>query len=83
MQTDFTLDTSYTNTKQLDYYYEKSVTSAGSSSAIKYYNTKPLVWWTRSIYAQTAENFVITSNGMLSTIQSATAGVAPAFRIGE
>ena len=76
-------DTSYSNTKQLDYYKNKGITTSSYAGAIKQYNGRNSYWWLRSAYSDTPRNFLrIYSDGDWD-IDSATfsAGVSPAFRI--
>lgn len=85
MQTDFSLDSSYGNTRQLDYYANNNVTSgANNNLAIKQNNGEDADWWLRSVYGPLSNVFIINSNGALDTYSSVTEtlGVAPAFRIG-
>ena len=76
-------ETSYNNTKQLDYYKNQGVTSTNYVGAIKQYNGSNLEWWLRS--ADTAiDSFLIVNDdgsGAYSFGASYSVGVSPAFRI--
>ena len=77
-------DTAYNNTRQLDYYKNKEVTTKNYAAAIKQYNGSNSLWWTRSpdsrfniiFYDCTADGY----SG--SWYADSVYGFAPAFRIG-
>ena len=77
-------DTSDNNTRQLDYYENKGVSTSNYSSAIKNYNGSAITWWTRSAYSRFNDAFysVLDSGDWYYYIANTTYGVAPAFRIG-
>ena len=77
-------DTSYNNTKQLDYYKNQGVTSTNYVGAIKQYNGSNLEWWLRSAGSRTNYSFLIVNDdgsGAYSFGASYSVGVSPAFRI--
>ena len=76
-------DTSYSNTKQLDYYKNQGVTSDSSVGAIKQYNEYNFEWWLRSVFPRTSYSFI--SVGYEDSWSAASAyypyGISPVFRI--
>ena len=81
-------DKSYSNTRQLDYYSSKEVTTSSYSAAIKQNNGSNAYWWLRSARSNYNNAFFrVTGNGhwdgnyTMST-SADTDGVSPAFRIG-
>ena len=64
-------DTTYHNTRQLDYYKGLNVTTSNYSSAIKKNGTSNYYWWLRSADSNTTS---------FDTVDNL--GVSPAFRIG-
>ena len=76
-------DTSYNNTKQLDYYKNQGVTTSSYAGAIKQYNGSNSYWWLRSANSSTTYNFLIVFDigGWSSTGAYSSRGVSPAFRI--
>ena len=83
-----TYDTAWNNTRQLDYYKARNVTTDGHfSSAMKWYNINEMAcfWWLRA--ADSNDNYFFHSvdfGGAWSTNTSNdTYGFAPSFRIGE
>ena len=77
-------DTAYTNTRQLDYYKSKGLTTNNYSNAIKKINGSNSHWLLRGACSSTDYTFLsVNTDGNLSN-SSATdpSGVAPAFRIG-
>ena len=77
-------DKSYTNTRQLDYYKAKGVTTSAYSEAIKnILSGTNFIWWLRSAdpnYGNTF--FTVGYNGYWGSYGSNnTGGVSPAFRI--
>ena len=76
-------DTSVGTSKQLDYYKNQGVTASSYAGAIKQYNGSNSVWWLRSAYSNTTDNFlrvIITGNWNCYTADNSN-GVSPAFRI--
>ena len=78
-----TNDTSYNNTKQLDYYKNQGVTTSSYAGAKKQYNGVDSVWWLRSARSYTTNNFldVYSYGNWNSLYASISRGVSPAFRI--
>ena len=76
-------DTAEVETRQLDYYKNKGVTTSNYSGAIKQYNGTNSYWWLRSAFSTlTNYFFLVYSRGYWhATDASTTYGVAPAFRI--
>ena len=80
-----TYDTSYYQTRQLDYYKSKGVTTSNYLGAIKQYNNFSSTWWLRSPYYDNHTSYFIRVdyNGYLSRYGVFyTSGFSPAFRIG-
>ena len=78
-----TYDTSYNNTKQLDYYKNQGVTTSSYTGAIKQLNGTDSYWWLRSANSTDISNFIfITGYGSRnSSGANISVGVSPAFRI--
>ena len=77
-------DTAKAETRQLDYYKNKGVTTSKYSGAIKQYYGSNYSWWLRSAYSYgTADGFfcVGDSGGWYGSSAANSYGVAPAFRI--
>ncbi len=76
-------DTSYNNTKQLDYYKNQGVTEDSYAGAKKQYNGKNLYWWLRSASSRTSRTvlYINSSGDLLGTTADISYGVSPAFRI--
>ena len=76
-------DTSYNNTKQLDYYKNQGVTGDNYAGAIKKYKGRDSDWWLRSAYSPNNYNFFIVNyNGGWSVGIAGNADwFSPAFRI--
>ena len=76
-------DTAEVETRQLDYYKNKGVTTSNYSGAIKQYNGTNSYWWLRSAFSYLTNRFFrVNSNGAWDyTAAANTYGVAPAFRI--
>ena len=76
-------DTSYNNTKQLDYYKNQGVTTSSYAGAKKQYNGSNSDWWLRS--ARSNDNgsflFVNRNGGWYNCIANYSLWVSPAFRI--
>ena len=77
-------DSAEAETRQLDYYKEKGVTTNNYSGAIKKYNGSTTLWWLRSAYSDYASNFynVFTNGDWVARTATSAYGVAAAFRIG-
>ncbi len=78
-----TYDTSYNNTRQLDYYHSIGVTTDDYSGAMKS-GGEDDYWWLRSAYSSYTYDFygVFDDGGWHNDSVGNTKGVAPAFRIG-
>ena len=78
-----TYDTAYNNTRQLDYYKSKGVTTNSYSDAIKQYDGSDYTWWLRAAYSPDNEVFygVNDYGGYGYYYAAGTHGFAPAFRI--
>ena len=76
-------DTAYSNTKQLDYYKNKGVTTPNYAGARKQYNGGNLAWWLRSASSDNTNYFLRVGNiGDWNYFYASTSyGVSPAFRI--
>ena len=78
-------DTAEKETRQLDYYKNKGVTTSNYSEAIKPYNGSNDNWWLRSAYIDnsfaSSAFFAVRNNGGWTYFSIVTIGVAPAFRI--
>ena len=76
-------DTSYSNTKQLDYYKNQGVTTSSYSGAKKQYNGSNSYWWLRSARSDYAITFLyVGSAGTWAGFgANFSGGVSPAFRI--
>ena len=84
-----TYDTSYNNTRQLDYYKNKGVTTNNYVSAEKFEHIaekrKDSSWWLRAASSNFATNFLcvgINGDWWYNYTANDTNGFAPAFRIG-
>lgn len=79
-------DTTYNNTRQLDYYSSQNITTSNYSVAIKQYNGSNEWWWFRSPnsrYSTSSDFFgVYLDGGWNANESNFTNGVSPAFRIG-
>ena len=77
-------DTATAETRQLDYYKEKGVTTSNYSGAIKQYNGSNTNWWLRAAFSYYSEYFyyVGTTGDWKYYYSFRSDGVAPAFRIG-
>ena len=78
------IDTAYSQTRQLDYYAEKGVTTKNPSGAIKKYNNSNCDWWLRAAYSNSDSYFldVVYDGTWVNSIANNSFGFAPAFRIG-
>ena len=79
-------DTAYSQTRQLDYYSSKGVTTDSYSGAIKQYNSSNDWWWLRTAtYFYSVDFLAVYSDGAWrsGSANNSTRGFAPAFRIGE
>ena len=76
-------DTAETETRQLDYYKNKGVTTSNKSETIKLYGDSNLNWWLRSAFSYSINTFfsVVHLEDRIDDYASTTCGVAPAFRI--
>ncbi len=76
-------DTSYNNTKQLDYYKNQGVTGENYAGAIKQYNGSNSYWYLRSAYSSNTTGFLnVSSDGLwIGYGANLPSGVSPAFRI--
>ena len=76
-------DTSYSNTKQLDYYKNQGVTADDYAGAKKQYNGSKSVWWLRSAFSGDNLAFlrVNISGSWYYGYADFSYGVSPAFRI--
>ena len=76
-------DTAEAETRQLDYYKSKNVTTSSYAGAIKKKGTSNSWWWLRSAISFSVDGFFpVGSFGDLSAdVSSSTYGVSPAFRI--
>ena len=76
-------DTSYGNTKQLDYYKNQGVTTSIYAGAIKQYNGSNSWWWLRSVDSGNASYFLLVDafGSLYYNSASYSRGVSPAFRI--
>ena len=82
-----TNDTAWNNTRQLDYYKARNVTSDGHwSSAMKWYNINEMAysWWLRAADSYNASHFLTVAviGNFGNNYATTTNGFAPAFRIG-
>ena len=77
-------DTTYKNTRQLDYYNSKGVTTNNYLNTIKQYNGSNSDWWLRSGSSGSKNYFLIVKkDGDWTNFDARYAnGFAPAFRIG-
>lgn len=79
-------DTSYSSTRQLDYYTELNANTSNYSAAIKQYNESNYHWWLRSASSCYNEDFMLVDdndiNGWSNVVAYVQLGVSPAFRIG-
>ena len=78
-------DTAYNQTRQLDYYAGKNVTTSNYAEAIKQQNGSNYSWWLRSAGSNYDNRFnnVYYDGDWNANNATATNGVAPAFRIGR
>ena len=77
-------DTATAETRQLDYYKEKGVTTSNYSGAIKQYKGSNNGWWLRAARSFNSITFYYVSTSGVWNYNGAfdSSGVAPAFRIG-
>ena len=80
----FAKDTSYNNTRQIDYYVIKGVTSSNVGNAVKQYDGVKTGWLLRSAKSDSPIDFIgVSSSGSWSNFDGHVSyGFAPAFRIG-
>ena len=76
-------DKAEAETRQLDYYKNKGVTTSDYSEAIKQYDGSDYYWWLRSAVSYNPNTFFsVHSNGVWYSISASYAyGISPAFRI--
>ena len=76
-------ETSYNNTKQLDYYKNQGVTTSSYAGAIKQYDGSNSYWWLRSAKSKITIYFLrVRDDGDWGgSVATYNAGVSPAFRI--
>ena len=76
-------DKAEAETRQLDYYKNKGVTTSNYSEAIKQYDGSDYYWWLRSAVSYNRNTFFsVHSNGVWYSISASYAyGISPAFRI--
>ena len=77
-------DSSYYNTRQLDYYNLQGVTTSNFANAIKQSNGSSSTWWLRSSFFNDDFSFIYvgTDGNWYYTQSRYNYGFAPAFRIG-
>ena len=77
-------DSAENETRQLDYYKNKKVTTDSYSEVVKKYQGSAIYWWLRAAYLEATTVFYSVDISGFWSIQSAytSNGVAPAFRIG-
>ena len=78
-------DTATGSTRQLDYYANNNVTTSNYSGAIKNYSGSAAWWWLRAANSRSRADFLsVLSSGDrgITAADTASGGVAPAFRIG-
>ena len=78
------VDTAYNQTRQLDYYKSKGVTTSNYLNAVKQYRNSKSIWWLRTAHSDATTAFLcIDSNGKwYDGRTNPTRGFAPVFRIG-
>lgn len=76
-------DTAENETKQLDYYKNKGVSTANYSDVVKKYQEKNASWWLRSGYSFSTYYFfsVYPAGNWANTNAATSTGISPAFRI--
>ena len=77
-------DTTYNETRQLDYYKNSSTTTNNYATTIKQYNGTDSNWWLRSAHSDASASFFSVSNNGSWSAESAFSfrGISPSFRIG-
>ena len=79
-------DKSYSNTRQLDYYKAKGVTTGVTTSGAikKNLSGSSDYWWLRSASSDNKSNFfIVRTDGIwIGNTSNSTNGVSPAFRVG-
>ena len=73
-------DTASSQTRQLDYYKNKGVTTNNDSDAMKQYNSSNFAWFLRVVNSNTNNSFLCISD--YDPAGDTNLGFAPAFRIG-
>ena len=75
-------DTSYNNTKQLDYYKNQGVTTSSYDGTTKQYNARNDNWWLRTATSSRTDTFLLSLGGNWNDgYVTYSTGVSPAFRI--
>ena len=77
-------DTALNNTRQLDYYKSKGVTTSSYNNAIKVRNGTNTYWWLRTSYSSNNSSFLfVQGNGSWKSVSATSVySFAPAFRLG-
>ncbi len=77
-------DSAWNNTRQLDYYADREVTTDdGYTPAIKKIDNVATYWWLRSALSGGSHFYAVSTTGLWNNgASNTTAGVAPAFRLG-
>ena len=78
------VDTAHDQTRQLDYYKNKGVTTDNHLEAIKQYNGSNYAWWLRTANSDGNNNFLFVGNNgyWYGNYSNVNYGIAPACRIG-
>ena len=78
-------DTALNNTRQLDYYKSKGVTTSSYNNAIKVRNGTNTYWWLRTSYSSNNSSFLfVQGNGSWKSVSATSVySFAPAFRLGN
>ena len=78
-------DTALNNTRQLDYYKSKGVTTSSYNAAIKIRNATNTYWWLRTPYSSNNSSFLfVQGNGSWKSVSATSVySFAPAFRLGN
>lgn len=77
-------DTAINNSRQLDYFKSKGVTSTNYSAVIKVRNNKNTYWWLRTSYSNNNSSFLfVYGTGSYNQVSATSLySFAPVFRIG-
>ena len=78
-------DTALNNTRQLDYYKSKGVTTSSYNAVIKIRNGTNTYWWLRTSYSSNNSSFLfVQGNGSWKSVTATSVySFAPAFRLGN